>query len=105
MLGNGCEDNITCLLINVRSIMSKVTKLKYFIDQHKPYIIAERWYTDLISNAELSFGEYNLFHCDRKNTPGGGVLSYVHLSFNAVICESFTKLDIKDSVWYSYFKR
>ena len=53
----------------------------------------------MVSDAEPSLGEYNLFHCDRKNTPGGRVLLYVHLSLNAVICESLTKLDIKDSVW------
>ena len=108
MLGNSYEDtNIRCLLTNVRSIMNKVAKLKHFIDQHNPYIIGitETWCTDLVSDAELSLGEYNLFHCDRKNTPGGGVLLYVYLSLNAVICESLTKLDIKDSVWCTVTSR
>ena len=102
MLGNGYEDtDIRCLLTNVRSIMNKFAELKDFIDQHNPYIIGitETWCTDLVSDAELSLGEYNLFRCDRKNAPGGGVLLCVHLSLNAVICESLTKLDIKDSVW------
>ena len=53
----------------------------------------------MVSDAELSLGKYNLFRCDRKNAPGGGELLYVDLSLNAVICESLTKLDIKDSVW------
>ena len=102
-LGSGCEDSdIKCLLTNTRSIMNKFEELCNYVDQYKPYIIdiTETWSTNLINDAELYLKGYNLFHCDRKNSHGGGVLLNVHTSLYAVTCESLTRLiNIEDSVW------
>ena len=102
MLGNGCEDtDIRCLLTNARSVMNNIAELQDYTDQHKPHIIGitETWCTDLVGDAELCLGNYNLFRCDRKNALGGGVLLYVHISLKAVNCESLTRLNIEDFVW------
>ena len=47
--------------------------------------ITESWCTEVVTNAEISFENYDLFRRDRKNgRRGGGVLLYVKSELKAV---------------------
>ena len=93
--------SVTCMLRNARSLVNKLVESQNYINQHRPFIvgITETWGTDPISDAELNLYNYNIFHCDRMDGRGGGVILYVHTSLHANTCDPLTGLHIEDLIW------
>ena len=80
-------EQIRCLYMNARSLVSKKDELLVLIDIYKPQIIGvtESWGTTDINDSEFCITGYNLFRKDRPTVnKGGGVLLYVSNELEAV---------------------
>ncbi|XP_068716163.1 uncharacterized protein [Montipora foliosa] len=67
---------INYLLLNVRSLLSKINDLSALplIDSFDIVAMTETWLNDDFSDSELQRDGYNIFGFDRANRRGGGVL-------------------------------
>ena len=67
---------INYLLLNVRSLLSKINDLSALplMDSFDIVAMTETWLNDDFSDSELQRDGYNIFGFDRANRRGGGVL-------------------------------
>ena len=65
--------NLSCLLINCRSLKNKVADLASIVEIHQPDVILgnESWLTQDIANTEIFPDDYNVFRKDRADGHGG----------------------------------
>ena len=76
--GRTSKEEIKCVCLNARSIISKKDELNIMVDDLKPLIgITESWAKIDITDAELGLGGYAMFRKDRMGRRGGGVLLYI----------------------------
>ena len=88
------HNNLRCLYLNARSIISKFYLFEAWISNIRPDIIGvtESWTSGDILDSELSLDGYDLFRKDRPVArAGGGVLLYVKSSLSPVMFSPSTK--------------
>jgi len=95
------HNNLRCLDLNARSIISKFYLFEAWISNIRPDIIGvtESWTSGDILDSELSLDGYDLFRKDRLVARAGGdVLLYVKCSLSPVVFSPNTKLP--EHVWF-----
>ena len=84
------RDSLRVIFLNARSIRNKFLELRALIATENPDLVAvtESWLRTSIRDFEGEFAipGYQMFHRDREDRNGGGVLLYVKDGFNAVKC-------------------
>ena len=82
-----------CLLLNARSIRNKVHDLQALLlmDSFDIIAITETWIDGDFQDFELPFHDYNVYHKDRCNRRGGGVLVAV---YSHLLCLHRTDLEV-----------
>ncbi len=92
---------LKCLIINVRSIVSKFIDFECLLYSRDPHIImvTESWANDLMSDADLHLKDYNLFRKDRTARRGGGCLIYCKTWLKATLNESLSSDNNIEDVW------
>lgn len=70
---------LSVLLINVRSLLNKISDLKTLALLAKPFfiLITETWYFQAVSDSGFNIQNYGLYRCNRKTKRGRGCLIYV----------------------------
>ena len=85
-------------MFNARSIRDKFLDLRALVATENPDLVAitESWLKTSSRDFEGEFEipGYQLFHKDRNNKEGGGVLLYVKNSINAVDCSIASEYEI-----------
>ena len=92
------SNNVRAMLVNARSVRNKFGELECLVAMNEWDIIAitETW-LDLTNKdfiGEYKIKGYSLFHKDRVNKIGGGVLIYVRETLNPVEVETNTMHEI-----------
>jgi hypothetical protein len=86
--GGTTSESLTCMLINVQSLVNKLHLLKDIVDNDCPSILAltETWAKcDNMSDQMLTMGNhYDVFRQDRLHRPGGGVCLLVSNYLNPI---------------------
>jgi exonuclease III len=81
------NNSITCVLMNVQSLVNKIYLLNEIIDNSKPDIIAltETWMKeDNVTDQMISGnGLYEVYRVDRDHKIGGGVCLLVNKKYNS----------------------
>ena len=84
------RDSLRVILLNARSIRNKFLEFRALIATENPDLVAvtESWLRTSSRDFEGEFAipSYQMFHRDRNDRNGGGVLLYVKDSLNSVIC-------------------
>ena len=81
--------------------MSKIDECKsLFIDFSVPLVcgVSEAWLNDSIPDGMVCVSGYNVFHNDRKQMSGGGILIWTHSKFRG-FRRSDLEHDNLESVW------
>ena len=89
------------LLLNARSLTSKVGLLQVYVAHYNPSLIAvtESWANCTIPDSVYTLLGYSLYRNDRKNQAGGGVLLYVNNRLKSEINDDLTHSDYEESIW------
>ncbi|CAI2726366.1 unnamed protein product [Schistosoma spindalis] len=92
---------LTLMLINARSIQSKMTHLRTLLLLNNPslVLITESWLSSDITDTCLKIDTYELFRCDRVNKKGGGCLVYVSKNLKAETYSDNILSKLPDSIW------
>ena len=78
--GGTSKEEIKCVCLNARSIITKKNELNIMVDDIKPHIIGitESWANNDIPDAELGLEGYVMFRKDRIGRKGGGLSVIIH---------------------------
>ena len=74
------RSNLTCLVVNCRSVRNKIADLAVVINEHKPAFVLgnESWLKSNINSREIFPENYRVYRKDRdNNSRGGGVFQAV----------------------------
>ena len=98
------KQSIPCLYTNTDCLTNKMRELKVILNDlvEKPLIIGitevkpknQRY---VITKAEISLPDYDMFHCNLQNNKGRGIVLYVHKCLRAI--EKDSQSDYEESVW------
>ena len=100
------KSNLSCFLINARSIVNKRDELELYIAQENIDIlgITESWLNDSILDSEIDLEGYTLLRRDRNNnikSRGGGVLFYVRNTINVVVRDEIANDKFPECIFFS----
>jgi hypothetical protein len=91
---------LKCVLLNARSIMSKLSQWHHFLysGEHDVILVTESWLKDTIPTSLVDPEQaYNVLRCDRKGRGGGGVCVLVAKDIQCVevsIPEQFSTVEM-----------
>lgn len=94
------------LLLNARSLASKIPLLQVYASNYKPFFIAitETWATAEIPDSVYNLDGYRLFRKDRNGRQGGGVCLYVTSQVKSAVESSLNdRSEFKESLWCNIF--
>ena len=92
--------HLTCYLLNVRSLVNKLSQLYYFLYSNQPdmFLVTETWLRpDICSGLLDPCSKYHLIRKDRSEARGGGVCVFVSRKFDIVsvnIDNQFSSLEL-----------
>ena len=90
MRSSAVGNSLKVLLFNARSIRNKFLEFQALVATEDPHLvgITESWIRTSVRDLEGEFAipGYQMFHKDRKEKEGGGVLLYVKNTINTTIC-------------------
>ena len=91
----------TLLLLNARSIVSKISLLRDLSSIENPHfiLITETWTTIDTSDHALCINNYKLYRSDRIDRRGGGCIIYTHNSITATSINDPKLAGSYDSIW------
>lgn len=102
--GANRKRNVTCVLLNARSIRNKGPELESYIATRQPDIVCvtETWLNNHINDSVLGIpDDYIIFRRDRgQNQRGGGILVAIHASLSPVILTTLAP-DNLELLWFS----
>ncbi|CAH8481634.1 unnamed protein product [Schistosoma intercalatum] len=92
---------LTLMLINARSVQSKMTYLRTLLLLNNPslVLITESWLSSDTTDTFLQIDTYELFRCDRVIKKGGGCLVYVSKNLRAETYSDHVLSKLPESIW------